>query len=422
MKQLNLKNVRRSIEFGNVLHKAGIISVLIILIGYIFNFSEFTTSPQTLFLSSILLFISIYLPYYRLCRVGSFIAALIASYIIASFFTDISYQIDSLLYIGAESHPITSDATKIMLLAICFGIISKPYDFKSFRSIVLFVSSFLPFNIFIAYLMGNTYITEGTGFWTIMILGFTAWGTLLKQANQRHIRYFIADEQVLRISLILISTVIVSVQALILGAPLLIEEVKNLPGWWPIAPMTVEWLILGSIIIAMARVSHLSNQNRRLIKEKHILATSDKLTETKNRIGFNEVIEKRNPTNKAAIILCDIDRFKAVNDNYGHDTGDMILREFADVLRKNSRHDDTIVRWGGEEFLILSENADYNGIQEYAERLRKSVEDLDVYPKITASFGLAILEENNNLDEVIKLADSRLYTSKKNGRNSITFE
>ena len=117
----------------------------------------------------------------------------------------------------------------------------------------------------------------------------------------------------------------------------------------------------------------------------------------------------------------DVDHFKRINDNHGHHTGDLILREIGKILCNNIREVDTCGRWGGEEFLVICPETDLHHARLLAERLRILI--MEAYerrkPIVTASFGVATSEETQKLDTVLTLADDRLYQAKELGRNRV---
>ena len=107
---------------------------------------------------------------------------------------------------------------------------------------------------------------------------------------------------------------------------------------------------------------------------------------------------------------------------YGHNTGDRILKSISKVLKKSFRTSDHIIRWGGEEFIILLNKCSLELAVDLSERIRKNVEDYsdDEVGKITISLGVATLQPNETIHELISRADSALYQSKRNGRNQLT--
>ncbi|MBI9051982.1 MAG: sensor domain-containing diguanylate cyclase [Anaerolineaceae bacterium] len=158
----------------------------------------------------------------------------------------------------------------------------------------------------------------------------------------------------------------------------------------------------------------------------------DKLTNIANRQFIDtrlhgmvaEQALRKNPS--AGILFLDIDNFKNVNDTYGHDVGDKVLRMVAQTLNKNLRRSDVIGRWGGEEFLAIlyDVNSDI-AIRNVAEKLRMLVEfsRLDITEislSVTISIGATMLSDSDTIESVVNRADQLMYTSKKAGRNQVT--
>jgi len=163
---------------------------------------------------------------------------------------------------------------------------------------------------------------------------------------------------------------------------------------------------------------------KRLKQEQ--LAITDPLTGLYNRIKLDESLEyelhrTRRFQHGFGIILLDIDQFKAVNDTYGHQVGDKVLVEIANVLRKNVRKTDTIGRWGGEEFLIVSPEAKEEGLINIAEKLRCSIEQhkFSIVKHKTASLGIAVYRNGESIRELVFRADAALYRAKRKGRNCV---
>lgn len=161
-------------------------------------------------------------------------------------------------------------------------------------------------------------------------------------------------------------------------------------------------------------------------------AIRDPLTELYNRSYLNEFLERdllRSQRNKVpvAIVMMDIDYFKKLNDKYGHDAGDVTLREFGKLLKNNIRGSDIACRYGGEEFLLIFYDTTEEVACERIEKIRELVNHLEVslrgtiLDKITASFGLAVFPEDGvSVETLITAADQALFHSKKNGRNQLT--
>jgi diguanylate cyclase (GGDEF)-like protein/PAS domain S-box-containing protein len=156
-------------------------------------------------------------------------------------------------------------------------------------------------------------------------------------------------------------------------------------------------------------------------------ANTDTLTKLYNRTFFEKharlfIIEEEAKGHKAGIIMLDIDNFKSINDNYGHNSGDEVLVEVSKTLKKNVRSKDMVVRWGGEEFLIMATIDSVEQLHQLSEKLRKKIKQLvfDGIGSISASFGVTEYQVDNTLLQNIANADKALYSSKNNGRDQST--
>jgi len=162
------------------------------------------------------------------------------------------------------------------------------------------------------------------------------------------------------------------------------------------------------------------------------MAVKDPLTDLHNRryfeMHFNSLFEKAVSSQKpVTALMCDIDRFKAINDTHGHDVGDAVIAEIANRIRKNVRSVDIACRYGGEEFVIIMPDTDISYAQYVAERIRREVERHPVIAQngavqvyTTMSLGLATLEAGDDSPQrLMKRADQALYAAKNAGRNKV---
>lgn len=160
------------------------------------------------------------------------------------------------------------------------------------------------------------------------------------------------------------------------------------------------------------------------------LASTDPLTQLFNRRYFSEqgklLIETAAANSEpVAIIMLDIDHFKSINDQYGHQAGDLVLEAVAKVLQQFSRGQDLVARFGGEEFVLLIPGTNYEAAKNYAERIRRGVEELYVNNNdgavlhVTISLGVAMVDtaKNESLETATNRADKALYQAKQQGRN-----
>ncbi len=155
-------------------------------------------------------------------------------------------------------------------------------------------------------------------------------------------------------------------------------------------------------------------------------SSTDHLTSLKNRGAFDKMIELeiskcRQTNDNLSLIMFDIDKFKNINDTFGHQVGDETLKLLAHTVVQNTRKHDVVARYGGEEFAIIAPYIDLDAARTLAEKIRVIIERLDVagVPKFTCSFGVATLGEEENSEELIKRADDGLYKAKEEGRNKV---
>lgn len=170
------------------------------------------------------------------------------------------------------------------------------------------------------------------------------------------------------------------------------------------------------------------NIDQRHVMEEQIreLAFKDPLTGLGNRRGFTEAgnfeVERALRYNHPmSLLMLDIDFFKEINDAFGHQAGDEVLKGLAACINKTLRQSDIKARWGGDEFILLLVETERTKAAELAERLRKDVSEWNfpIAGKVAVSIGLSSMEDQDNLDAVIRRADKALYLAKHYGRNRI---
>ncbi len=174
-----------------------------------------------------------------------------------------------------------------------------------------------------------------------------------------------------------------------------------------------------------------------ITREKEIEAASyvDELTQIYNRKKFNSSLKtffetKKAPTGPTALVMIDIDHFKAINDLYGHVIGDEMLIKLSRFINEQTRKSDLFCRWGGEEFVLFLPDITYHDVHKLCEKLRQNIasmpcETLQKYIGIikhmTCSFGVTMLREDDTLISFTQRADKALYMAKENGRNRVEF-
>lgn len=172
----------------------------------------------------------------------------------------------------------------------------------------------------------------------------------------------------------------------------------------------------------------LHKQLEEQLSENKKLSVTDQLTGLYNRRYLLEAFEKevnrlKRYNRTFALIMFDIDFFKLVNDNYGHDVGDRVLKDLASLVSSRLRKSDTFSRWGGEEFMILAGEMDVESARILAEDIREKVEDYDFSPvtSLTCSFGVMTCNDPADCEMKVmtKQVDLALYKAKATGRNKV---
>lgn len=164
----------------------------------------------------------------------------------------------------------------------------------------------------------------------------------------------------------------------------------------------------------------------RLQKEEEELyefAYKDTLTSLYNRRGMQQAASSLDPNNSHAVVMCDIDAFKSINDNYGHDVGDMAIKTIGDLIDATRREDDFAARLGGDEFIIVFKNCPLTIAEAKCITLSRIIEkqEKNLFGfHITLSFGIAEYNSEIGFEEALKDADKALYESKNRGKNRTT--
>lgn len=174
------------------------------------------------------------------------------------------------------------------------------------------------------------------------------------------------------------------------------------------------------IVQLAADRAYLSHKSRKY----QSLSYRDPLTNLFNRLGMEEQMQTilaDRSARPAGLVVMDIDHFKSINDQYGHDAGDSILKAVAGLLRANIRDEDILARWGGEEFVLITPKTTRDTAYKLAEKFRHIIEsytfETDKSIQITSSFGVTLIKEDESFELAFKRADKALYQAKKQGRN-----
>lgn len=191
---------------------------------------------------------------------------------------------------------------------------------------------------------------------------------------------------------------------------------------WILSTIGVALIVSSLIYLNQIIFPKMSRMNDELKKR----ATTDSLTEAFNRSKFDELINRetiraRRYNSLLSLVVFDIDHFKRINDTFGHLAGDEVLKKIAAITRNNIRMVDYLIRWGGEEFMIILPETDLAKAEEMANRIKLAIEcfDFNGNGKVTVSVGVTQHKRDDSEDTFIKRADDALYKAKLNGRNRV---
>ena len=159
------------------------------------------------------------------------------------------------------------------------------------------------------------------------------------------------------------------------------------------------------------------------------IAGTDYLTGLYNRMKFMELYVSqyklsREKGDKLSLLMVDIDHFKKINDTYGHNIGDKVLKQVSNILLQTLRHTDILSRWGGEEFLALLPTVDSKQAVKIAEQIRSNIKNFKLknFPNVTVSIGVAEIKENEEFERLLNRVDKALYNAKNNGRDRVVVQ
>ena len=190
------------------------------------------------------------------------------------------------------------------------------------------------------------------------------------------------------------------------------------------------YLVLCWISFLVESVRFQTRQHLEEVRDSlRLQARTDELTGLANRRGFRQYLgepEQRSDKSKGsfAVIIGDLDHFKQINDQYGHEVGDFVLKDIAKILKSLVREEDLIVRWGGEEFLLLLVGTDLNGAQILAEKIRQKISSTHISTgvgeiAVSMSIGVDAQSVGGDLFATLGSADQAMYEAKRRGRNCV---
>ena len=199
------------------------------------------------------------------------------------------------------------------------------------------------------------------------------------------------------------------------------------PFWMSASAKRIEYNNIDAIYITFQDIALRQESENNLQNQAH----KDPLTMAWNRQYFESFVPERikeciHNTQNFSLLLVDADKFKKINEKYGHKIGDRVLIEIAKLCRSSLRDDDIVARFGGEEFIIFLNDTDLRSAMRVAERLRQNIEgasfrdDNEEKFQITVSIGVVSSEDTTSLEVLLRQVDDAMYLAKRNGRNQVT--
>lgn len=321
----------------------------------------------------------------------------------------------------------------VIFLFLFFFLEIKALFYFNFLSIALWcwaITESVSNNYFKATIIGTLEIIIHAVFATLL-LGVDSGFQLYLFCLLAWLTYSFSDNSLHGVFISILSTVIL--------LTLYIIDKNNLfTSWYTLSDSTTVSLFISNLLLACSLMVFTTFFVRKSVDSQkyqlHKLATHDQLTNLYNRHYFTEFIQKYRQKSirdkePFCLVMADVDYFKNINDNYGHITGDNVLKLVADFLQKSLRSHDVIARWGGEEFLFVLVGCEKEEAAKRIEQLRvdfsKQIlfdENNNQIEKITMSFGIVESDNTSKIDELISKADELLFAAKRSGRNKVITE
>ncbi len=190
-----------------------------------------------------------------------------------------------------------------------------------------------------------------------------------------------------------------------------------------IKPLANKNTVIGAQVI----IDDITEEKQMEYELRH-LSTIDYLTNIYNRRFFMEKLETeveraQRTGSKFSLVMLDIDHFKKINDNFGHNAGDLVLKSIAEVIKNRIRKIDCLARWGGEEFIILMLDTTVSMSKVLIEELQESISKINIprVDSVTASFGVVGYSKDDTVDTLVQKADAMMYKAKTEGRNCVRY-
>jgi diguanylate cyclase (GGDEF)-like protein len=336
----------------------------------------------------------------------------------ATAFWKLMYQVD-----------IVAGATHVMFMGLFYGLGATTLAWVNLGSVALFACSYV--------LLRLRHNLLGSSLVVIEILGHAVLAVRAIGWDSGFHYYLLVMVPVVVISQVRAPALKPILIAIVLGLYMAMDHaMRDLTPLDRINAQTLSALRYFNIAVTFLLLTYLSNLYFKLVTRAEstlrVLATTDPLTQLLNRRSMleraeYELLQRKRHRNPLAFVLADIDHFKGINDQHGHAAGDAVLTAVSQVLKQALREQDSVSRWGGEEFLILMPNATLEVASGVAERLRRQIADIDVlfgeaHIRISMTFGVSMHQGDEGIDAPVGRADTALYRGKMAGRNQVVAE
>jgi len=325
----------------------------------------------------------------------------------------------------AGQEAVVSTSTALCLLMLAASLLLRRYGYATVSQILSVLAYGAPAMALVSFILGVQESHVSMSLTTVLMLIPLCVATALRTVYHSFLRALLEPTHV--------SALARRHLALVMMAPYLLG--LGLVGIRPdAADVSIVILIVASsqtvgLVVAFLALSF-SNLERRsniLQRRTETRAARDGLTGAMNRTSFTgharrEIGQHRSIRSNVSLLFVDVDHFKRINDTYGHETGDRVLKRIIRLARCRLRSGDTVARWGGEEFVVLLPATDLNGALLIAEKIRYRIENehfdaLAAGLRVTVSIGCAEISSSEGLDELVARADRALYEAKHQGRN-----
>jgi diguanylate cyclase (GGDEF)-like protein len=264
---------------------------------------------------------------------------------------------------------------------------------------------------------------------TVTLMFLLSLACLMDWSHYRFLRGFFLPTRVCFVSRVQVLTVVLV--PWLFGVIFIILGNSEQPYLLAIYTTTISFVFVSMIFVAAFEFEKIDRKTRSYQREMFKRSITDKLTGCLNRYGSSTLAEHafekaKRDRHHLHMLMIDIDDFKMVNDNYGHNQGDEVLKSIAELIKDSLRRSDLLIRWGGEEFLVILEGCSNDSADTVAEKIRQRIAEAEFFDhkgqKFHLSVSVGIATYSNEVEDyltLIKHADEAMYQAKNQGKNRV---